>query len=127
MEQPKYHDYGNAVPVIYGEGQKLMNLLEFFRSTPDKNVDIDNYINYCMMFYDYTDIFKSDFFKEHADIACNLARHVLVSVLKGDQNYHYENVAFICDMDEQIDFEFISKLIAAEIKKSIDLIAGMLS
>lgn len=101
-EQAKYYDYGTTVPVIYDEGQKLKNLLEFFRSNPDKNVDIDNYINYCMMFYDYTDIFMSDFFKEHESIACDLARHVLVSVLKGDQNYHYENVAFICDEDDRI-------------------------
>ena len=101
-EQAKYYDYGTTVPVIYDEGQKLKNLLEFFRSNPDKNVDIDNYINYCMMFYDYTDIFMSDFFEEHESIACDLARHVLVSVLKGDQNYHYENVAFICDEDDRI-------------------------
>lgn len=100
--QPKYYDYGTAVPVIYEKGQQLINLLEFFRNNPDKNVDIDNYINYCMMFYDYTVILEAEFFKSNRDIAADLARHILVSVLKGDQNYHYENVAFVCDSDKNI-------------------------
>ena len=32
-------------------------------------------------------------------MAEQLAMQVLISVLKGDQNYHYENVAFLCDKD----------------------------
>ena len=113
MEQLKYYDYGTTVPVIYGRNQKLVNLLELFRINPDKNVYIDNYVNYCMMFYDYTDILESDFFNTHKDIVQDLARHILVSILKGDQNYHYENVALICDNDgtviklaPMIDHEF---------------------
>ena len=27
---------------------------------------------------------------------------ILISVLKGDQNYHYENIAFVCDASGQI-------------------------
>lgn len=27
---------------------------------------------------------------------------ILVSILKGDQNYHYENIAFVCDEDDKI-------------------------
>ena len=98
----KYLDYGTAVPVAYKEGESLLNLLEFFRKYPDKKVDIDNYVNYCQMFYDYRDIFESEFFQKHEDLAEQLAMQVLISVLKGDQNYHYENVAFLCDKKGEI-------------------------
>ena len=112
-ETGKYYDYGTIVPMIYGENEHLINLLEFFRAHPDKKIDIDNYLNYCQMFYDYTAVFETDFFQEHTAIAEQLAMQVLVSILKGDQNYHYENVAFLCDnsgkilgMAPMIDHEF---------------------
>ena len=101
-ETGKYYDYGTVVPMIYGEKEHLMNLLEFFRAYPDKKADIDQYLNYCQMFYDYTNIFETDFFQEHTRLAEELATHVLVSILKGDQNYHYENVAFVCDSSNRI-------------------------
>ena len=96
-ETEKYYDYGTVVPLIYGEGEHLVNLLEFFRGYPDKKVEIDNYENYCQMFYDYTQILESDYFQKHTDMAEELAMQILISILKGDQNYHYENVAFICN------------------------------
>lgn len=95
-ENEKYYDYGTVVPMIYGEGEQLVNLLEFFRKHPDEKVEIDHYVNYCQMFYDYTIIFESSYFKTHQELAGQLAMQVLVSILKGDQNYHYENVAFLC-------------------------------
>ncbi len=98
----KYLDYGTAVPMTYKEGESLLNLLEFFRKYPDPKVDIDNYVNYCQMFYDYRDIFESAYFQEHRDMAEQLAMQVLISVLKGDQNYHYENVAFLCGKNGEI-------------------------
>ncbi len=99
---PKYYDYGTSVPILHGKDQHLMNLLEFYRQHPDERIDIDRYVNYCMMFYDYTDVFETSFFKEHREIACSLAMHVLCAVLEGDQNYHYENVAFLCDSSGKI-------------------------
>jgi hypothetical protein len=100
----KYYDYGTVVPCIYhpDKGEHLKNLLEFFREYPDKKVNIDDYVNYCQMFYDYTDIFEATFFQENHDIAAQLALYVLVAILKGDQNYHYENVAFLCDSSGNI-------------------------
>lgn len=100
--EPKYCDYGTAVPVIYGKGEHLLNLLEFFRKYPDEKVDIDHYENYCMMFYDYTDILEASYFKSHPELAEQLAMQILISVLKGDQNYHYENLAFICSEEDRI-------------------------
>ena len=48
-ETGKNYDYGTAVPFAYGEGEHLMNLLEFFRKYPDDNVKINDYLNYCQM------------------------------------------------------------------------------
>ena len=101
-ETGKNYDYGTAVPFAYGEGEQLMNLLEFFRKYPDENVKIDDYLNYCQMFYDYTEILESTYFQTHQDLAEGLAMQILVSVLKGDQNYHYENIAFVCNASGQI-------------------------
>ena len=98
----KYFDYGTTVPMAYKEGESLLNLLEFFRKYPDKKVNIDNYVNYCQMFYDYREIFEADFFQQRKDLAEQLAMQMLLSVLKGDQNYHYENVAFLCNKDGEI-------------------------
>ena len=101
-ETEKYYDYGTVCPMIYEEGEHLINLLEFFRKYPDEKVHIDDYINYCQMFYDYTEILEADYFQQHRDIAKELAMQILVSVLKGDQNYHYENIAFVCDASGKI-------------------------
>ena len=109
----KYYDYGTVSPMIYEEGEHLLNLLEFFRAYPDDKVQIDDYLNYCQMFYDYTEILEADYFQKNREIAENLAMQILISVLKGDQNYHYENIAFVCNdsgeilrMAPMIDHEF---------------------
>ena len=101
-ECEKYYDYGTVSPMIYEEGEHLLNLLEFFRTYPDDKVQIDDYLNYCQMFYDYTEILEADYFQTHRGIAEDLAMQILISVLKGDQNYHYENIAFVCDASGQI-------------------------
>lgn len=120
-ETQKYYDYGTAVPVIYNEDEQLLNLLEFFRKYPDEKVDIDQYENYCMMFYDYTDILEASYFQTHKEMAEQLVMQILVSVLKGDQNYHYENIAFVCGKDggirrlaPMIDHEFSTYFIFPE-------------
>ena len=94
-EQAKYYDKGTLVDNVLGEGEYLVNILELFRMYPDENVDIDNYINYCEMIYDFEIILKSNFFIEHKDLARKLAEQVLTSILRRDDNYHYENVSLI--------------------------------
>lgn len=100
--EAKYYEHGTVVPSVCQKGEHLVNLLEYFRNNPDAHVDIDDYVNYCMLFYDYTDIFESDLIQKNVSIGEELAMQVLVSVLKGDQNYHYENVAFICNEQNQV-------------------------
>lgn len=111
-EQAKYYDKGTLVDNVLGEGEYLVNILELFRMYPDENVDIDNYINYCEMIYDFEIILKSNFFMEHKDLARKLAEQVLTSILRRDDNYHYENVSLIFkdgkvkDVAPMIDMEF---------------------
>ncbi len=111
-EIPKYYNYGTVVPNVLDKNQKIVNLLEYFRKYPDSSVDIDNYENYCMKSYDYTSIFNSKFILENKFLGEKLAMQVLLSVLKTDQNYHYENVGMIYENDKllkmspPIDHEF---------------------
>lgn len=65
-------------------------------------VKIDDYLNYCQMFYDYTEILEAAYFQSHPKLAEELAMQILISVWKGDQNYHYENVAFVCNEEDEI-------------------------
>ena len=44
-ETEKYYDYGTVCPMIYGKGEHLMNLLEFFRKYPGDKVNINDYVN----------------------------------------------------------------------------------
>lgn len=111
---PKYHNHGTIVPSVLKEDEKLVNLLEYFRDNPDPEVDINKYVNYCMKFYDYTHIFNSKLIKENYSLGESLARQVLLSILKADQNFHYENISFITKdekitkLSPPIDHEFSS-------------------
>lgn len=111
---PKYNNKWTLVNSILQEWQKLTNLLEYFRNNPDPNVDIDKYINYCMTVYDYIPIFKSSLFSNNVSLAESLANQVLLSILMKNQNFHYENIAFIYEWDSlislapPIDHEFSS-------------------
>ncbi len=109
---PKYHDYGTVVESLVNNNEKLVNLYEYFKNNPDPNVKIDDYINYCLMYYDYSFFFDTDFFKNNPSMGKEIARQYLYSVLRADQNYHYENVSFIyCNNElkrvaKPIDHEF---------------------
>lgn len=108
----KFNNHGTIVPSILKKGETLVNLLEYFKENKDPNVDIDKYVNYCMMLYDYTPIFNSDIFRNNTQLGRQLALQVLISILKADQNYHYENVSFIFEdgkpikLAPPIDHEF---------------------
>lgn len=102
-ETKKYLDKGCFVGnIIENDEECLVNLYEYFKDNPDEKVNINDYINYCMTDYDYTCIFESKLFKKNKELSENLALQVLISILKADQNFHYENVAFICDKEKNI-------------------------
>lgn len=94
-EEPKYHEKGCIVDNILNQGESLINILELFKRYPDTLVDIDNYTNYCEVQYDYEPILRSAFFTEKQDLAKKLCEQILCSVLRRDDNYHYENVSLI--------------------------------
>lgn len=96
-EVPKYLDTGCISENALASGEHLVNLLEWFVAHPDPAVDIANYENFCYMYYDYVPIFESQLFQSRKDLAEQLAMQVLLPILTADENYHYENVAFICD------------------------------
>lgn len=92
---PSRYSKGTIVESTTNPNEKLVNLLEFYIATPDNIVNIKDYINYCGMYYDYTHILNSPFFIERIELGSELARQILISILKNDLNYHYENIAFI--------------------------------
>lgn len=94
-EQNKYYEKGCIVDNILNENEELINLLELFRKYPDYQVDIDDYINYCEVQYDYEKVLRSTFFTINRDLGEELAKQILCSILRRDENYHYENVSFI--------------------------------
>ena len=111
-EQPKYYEKGTIVENILNENEKLVNLLELYRKYPDTLVDIDKYINYCEVQYNYENILKSTFFTIRKDLGEHLAEQILCALLRRDDNYHYENVSLILKDNKfdrvapMIDMEF---------------------
>lgn len=94
-EQPKYYEKGCLVNNVLSEGEDLINILELFRKYPDSSVNINDYKNYCEVQYDYVPILKSIFFSNRSDLRANLSEQILTSILRRDDNYHYENVSLI--------------------------------
>lgn len=122
--EEKYYNRGCLVPNILKEDEVLVNLYEYFRDNIDKKVNILDYTNYCIYFYDYTFILESKLFKENKQLGEDLSYQILLSILKADQNYHYENVSFICDKETKeikrlapvIDHEFSTMFLCLDKK-----------
>ena len=92
---PSRYSKGVLVPSIIKEDEELLNLLEYYRAHPCDSVDIDKYKNFCGQYYDYTSILNSPVFQDNRALGSSLAYQILLSLLKNDLNFHYENVAFI--------------------------------
>lgn len=111
-EQEKYYNKGTIVPSLVNEKQKLVNIYEYFLKHPEDNLNIANYVNYCEMFYDYKAILETKFLKENPQLGRAIAEQILLSILRADQNYHYENINLICEdgritsVAPPIDYEF---------------------
>lgn len=110
-DEKKYH-HGTIVKSLEEDNKKLINLYEWFRDHPDPNIDIKEYINYCEMYYDYRMFFDTQIMKDNPEIAKEFATQILLSILRLDQNYHYENILFheqegkLIDVASPIDHEF---------------------
>lgn len=124
-EKSKYYNKGVLVESLTPNNEKLINLYDYFNEHPDKKVDIKDYINYCMMNYDYTMILESDFIKNNKEIGEGLAYQILLSVLREDQNFHYENINFtfknnILILEPPIDFEFSTPFLYPDDEKQYE-------
>ena len=111
-DYPSKYSKGTLVPSVLKSKEHLINLLEYYRMYPNDEVNIDSYVNYCGIYYDYTMILNSLPFQKNDALAKSLAHQILISILKCDVNFHYENVAFIASGDKiislapPIDHEF---------------------
>lgn len=77
--EEKYYDRGCLVPNILKEDEVLVNLYEYFRDNIDEKVNILDYTNYCIYFYDYTFILKSKLFKENKQLGEDLSFELLTT------------------------------------------------
>lgn len=122
-EQPKYYEKGCLVKNILSEKEDLINILELFRKYPDTSVNIDDYTNYCEVQYDYVPILNSTFFSTRTDLRAQLSEQILTSILRRDDNYHYENISLVIKNGEItrvapiIDVEFSEMFMYPDIKK----------
>lgn len=109
--ESKYH-HGVLVDNIKPENVSLVNLYEYFRDYPEEVFNIKDYINYALEFYDYCGLFETVFMKLNPEISKKFVYQLLLSYLKSDWNYHYENPLFqsangkIVDVAPMIDHEF---------------------
>ena len=108
-DQSKYFDQGVLVESINPNDEEMINLYDYYEENPDELVDIKEYVNYCMKNYDYSKILQSSFVRNNKRIGEQLSYQILLSILRQDQNFHYENVNFYKEdmvVTPPIDFEF---------------------
>lgn len=126
-EQSKYYEQGVLVKSVLKDNQKFLDLWEYFNQIPEDVVGIKDYINYCMKSYDYTQILQYISSKMDDRYAREIARQVLYSILRADQNFHYGNVSFLTENDKIIDivppldFEFSTMFLYPDNKESYEL------
>lgn len=107
----KYH-HGTIVDSLERPDCKLINLYQIFLKYNDDSINIKDYINFCEKFYDYTKILDTRIMNDDRKLGEQLAYQVLLSILRLDQNYHYENPLFYENGDQivsiapPIDYEF---------------------
>lgn len=114
VEMPSKYNRGVTVESVCSETEYIMSLYEYFLLHPEKLVDkeIKDYTNYCMMYYDYDFFFETEFIKNNSQYGRKMAEAILYSLLRADQNFHYENISFLTegeqvkDMVVPIDHEF---------------------
>lgn len=124
---PKYYSKGTLVALQERQGCKIMNLYDYFVLYPDENVNIKDYINYCGVTYDYTNILKAKIFQKNISLLQKLSYHILLSILKLDYNFHYENILLyvkdeqVVDLVPMLDHEFSLYFLFPDTNQYMDL------
>lgn len=110
-EYPEKYHHGVIVDKLEKDHKELINLYELCNEHPNTLPDISNYTNYCEMMYDYVEILSSSFFKKNPHLGKEVAKQILCSILRQDQNYHYENILLYKEKEDleiapMLDHEF---------------------
>lgn len=106
----KYH-HGTIVESLERQNQQIINLYDLLLNCKDNPLD-KKYINACEQDYDYSLIFDTEAMNDERKLGEALAYQILLSILRLDQNYHYENPLFysengkVISMTPPIDHEF---------------------
>lgn len=114
---PKYYEEGTLVPSVLSGDEKLITLYDVLKEHKEYGIDLTNYFNSCMTYYNYSNILDIDFFKERSDLGRGLSFRLLANSLIAHQNDHYENVNFLLEKEgiskvaPLIDHEFSSLFI----------------
>ncbi len=111
---PSKINIGTSVECVTLESEYVMSIYEYFLKHPEAIVldRIKKYTNYCLDFYDYTFFFETELVKHNPEIGKFIAESILYSMLRADQNFHYENISFITENDnikrfcQTLDHEF---------------------
>lgn len=109
----KYH-HGVLVDNLERKGEKLVSLYEYFKINPDVAFPYKDYINFCCKFYDFQWLYQTNLSQINPNLVEKLSYQILLSILKCDQNYHYENPLLkfvngkVVDVAPMIDHEFSS-------------------
>lgn len=119
LDDPSWYSCGVLVESLTPRDEELINLFDYQMAHPDKQLGVTDYINYCMEQYEYTKILESDFIKDHREYGSQIAYQILLSILREDQNFHYENINFLKKGDNlsiapPIDFEFSTPFLYPE-------------
>lgn len=119
LDDSSWYSCGVLVESLTPRDEELINLFDYQMAHPDKQLGVTDYINYCMEQYDYTKILESDFIKDHREYGSQIAYQILLSILREDQNFHYENINFLKKGDNlsiapPIDFEFSTPFLYPE-------------
>lgn len=111
---PNKYNIGTSVLCVTNSREYVMSIYEYFLLHPEAIVldRIKDYTNFCLDFYDYTFFLETELVKNNPEIGRFIAESVLYSVLRADQNFHYENISFITEdgninrLCEALDHEF---------------------
>ncbi len=125
-EQAKYYEKGTLVPYVLKENQTMQNMVEYYADKEAAPFNL-NYTNYCGRLYDYAPFFDCEPFISNPQLGEQLAFQVLLSYLKQDQNFHYENVSFIKEGEQLVtlapplDHEFSTMFLYPDDKRKLKL------
>ena len=120
-QNPKYSDNGVLSESFLKPDESAVSIHEYLCDNENVTDEFRQYVNYCMVNYDYTGIFDSKLLRSRPDLAQQLCEKVLWSIYTANQNFQYSNVMLVKNKGDEIthfgkcfDNEFSNFFISAE-------------